>query len=112
MERAYGVFKIRFQIFQLARDGLSLETQVKLVYALSAVHNWINSHGGSPQKEWRNFKTLQNLKDRELYNRIMDQLAASSQNSRPRTRADTWLMDTRRDSIAEDIWKSYQEYLA
>ena len=89
-----------------------METQVKLVYALSAVHNWINSHGGSPQKEWRNFKTLQNLKDRELYNRIMDQLAASSQNSRPRTRADTRLMDTRRDNIAEDMWKLYHEYLA
>jgi len=113
VERVYGVFKIRFQIFQSARDGLSLATQVKLVYALSAVHNWINSHGGSPQKEWRNFKASQNAKDRELYDKIMEQLAASSQNSRPSTtRASTGLMDARRDKIAEDMWKSYNEYLA
>ena len=103
MERAYGVFKIHFQIFQSARDGLSLVTQVKLVYALSAIHNWINSHGGSPQKEWRSFTGSQKVKDRELYDKIMDQLAASSQNSQPRIRADTQLMDTRRNSIVEDM---------
>ncbi len=52
------------------------------------------------------------MKDRELYDKIMDQLVASSQNSQPRTRADTQLMDAQCDSIAEDMWKSYQEYLA
>ena len=48
VERVYGVFKIYFRIFQSARDGLTMATQVKLIYALLAVHNWINSHRGSP----------------------------------------------------------------
>jgi hypothetical protein len=41
VERTYGVFKQRFQIFQHGRDGFSLQTQNKIIYALYAVHNWI-----------------------------------------------------------------------
>ena len=39
VKRVYGVFKIRFRIFQSARDGLTMAMQVKLIYALSAVYN-------------------------------------------------------------------------
>ena len=42
MERAIGVFKNRFRYFKAGRCGLPLSTQVDVVYALTAVHNFIN----------------------------------------------------------------------
>ncbi len=112
VERVYGVFKIYFRIFQSARDGLTMATQVKLIYALLAVHNWINSHRGSPWKEWQSFMSSQKARDRELYDQIMEDLAAAMENSPPIIIADTWIMDKWRESIAEEMWESYQVYLA
>ena len=40
VERAFGVLKWRFQSLRLARKGFSIRTQVKIVYACVALHNW------------------------------------------------------------------------
>ncbi len=42
----------------------------------------------------------------------MEDLAAAMENSPPTTIADTRIMDKRRESIAEEMWESYQAYLA
>ncbi len=44
VERIFGVFKNRFHIFDKARNGYSMETQVKLVHALTGLHNFINTY--------------------------------------------------------------------
>lgn len=41
VERSFGLMKRRWQVLQKAWEG-SIRTQVKLVYALAAIHNFIN----------------------------------------------------------------------
>lgn len=117
VERVYGVLKSRFQIFRAARDGFSLKTQTKIVYALSAVHNWINGHGGKPKKEWRKLKdTRPGTEAAKLYKEILVERAVAQQNSAPQAefRSDinaTTMgrqMHEMRDRIATEMWDTYQ----
>jgi DDE superfamily endonuclease len=49
VERTFGVFKARFAILSgRGREGFSISTQAKLIYALAAVHNFMNMHGANP----------------------------------------------------------------
>lgn len=43
MERTFGVYKRRWRIFDRPHD-FSIDTHVKLVYALVAIHNLINKY--------------------------------------------------------------------
>jgi hypothetical protein len=51
VERVFGVLKNRFQILNYARKGFSIETQVDIVYACIALHNFINATGGNASAE-------------------------------------------------------------
>jgi len=42
VERTIGIFKNYFWYFEASRRNLPLSTQVDVVYALTAVHNFIN----------------------------------------------------------------------
>ena len=42
VERTIGVFKHRFRYFEAGRRNLPLRTQVEVMYALTAVHNFVN----------------------------------------------------------------------
>jgi hypothetical protein len=42
VECTIGVFKNYFRYFKVSRRSLPLSTQVNVVYALTAVHNFIN----------------------------------------------------------------------
>jgi len=42
VERTIGVFKYCFRYFKASRYNLPLKTQVEVVYALTAVYNFIN----------------------------------------------------------------------
>jgi len=42
VERTIGIFKNRFRYFEASRHNLPLSTQVDIVYALTAVYNFIN----------------------------------------------------------------------
>lgn len=46
IRRTFDWFKKRFRTLNEARDGFSLDTQIKLVFALAAIHNFINEHEG------------------------------------------------------------------
>ena len=46
VERAFGVLKWRFVILRAGRKGFSIRTQVNVVYACVALHNWLNIYGG------------------------------------------------------------------
>jgi len=51
VERVFGVFKLRFPILEAPRKGLEIETQVKLIYALAYLHNFLNRSGSNPFAE-------------------------------------------------------------
>lgn len=115
VERTYGVFKARFRIFQSARDGFSLNTQSKLIVALSAVHDWINMHSGRPKREWKKLKaSKRGSRARRRYEAILKQQAASRTNEIP-GRGKAYLarhegaryMHEKRDRIALAMWAEY-----
>lgn len=119
VERTYGVFKNRFRIFQCSRDGFSLRTQNKLIIALSAVHNWINAHGGKPKAEWTKLKrSKRGSRARRRYEAILKQQAMSRANEiqdlgpvHLSRKEGARYMYTKRDKIASDMWEQYQSYL-
>ena len=44
VERMIGVFKNRFRFFEAGRRNMPLKTQIEVVYALTAVYNFINMY--------------------------------------------------------------------
>ena len=44
VERIIGVFKNRFRFFEAGRRNMPLKTQIEVVYALTAVYNFINMY--------------------------------------------------------------------
>ena len=99
VERTFGVFKSRFQILKKGRDGFSLYTQMKLVYALTALHNFLNAHGWNPEEEAAQLEA----QDEDL----TDPMAP-----RPAEDIDDRAMRTRRDEIAGMIWRDYLDIRA
>lgn len=120
VERVYGVFKNRFRIFQAPRDGFSLLTQNKLIIALSAVHNWINEHGGRPKKEWKKMKSSKrSSRAQRRYEAILQQQEDARVNSVPdlgpvhlSQKEGARYMYAKRDKIASEMWEQYESYLA
>jgi len=51
IKRAFSVLKARFPILNKGRKGYSLKTQIKIIWALTAIHNFININGWDPNKE-------------------------------------------------------------
>jgi hypothetical protein len=102
VERTFGVFKRRWRIYDRAPE-FDWETQLKLVYSLAAVHNFIS---------------IQEDVDGD---RDFDDLAPALHEAREqqqRQRAvevreeGEFSMDQRRERIAEDLWVAYQAYNA
>jgi hypothetical protein len=98
IERTFGVLKNRFHILNSARDGFSVSTQVKLVYALTGLHNFLNQHGAEPEKEWAELE--------------VDQTSQLEPNQEPELSTESEVVDERRGQIAEAMWDSYQEELS
>jgi len=51
VERVFGVMKWRFQMLQKGQHGFSIQSQVKIMYACIALHNWLNQNGREFKKE-------------------------------------------------------------
>lgn len=105
IERCFGVFKRRFRIFDKPRDGFSIRTQRKLVFALTAVHNFMDRHGHNAEQEYRE---LQKEREREGSPSNMDQEVNGNQLGLD---SDDDSMLEKRDRIAEQMWKEYQDFL-
>ena len=91
IERTFGVFKMRFQYFESARQNFPLLTQVLLVYALTAVHNFINMY---------------NPDDLDGYGDIEDEEIDEEDAQIAEEESDI-AMNQRRDEIADLMWNSY-----
>jgi len=102
IERVFGVVKNRFKIWDSPRKGYSMKTQVKLVYALTALHNFMNWKGDDPvaiaeqiEKDERARDGINELKrdEEEVY------IINSAEE-----------VNARQDVIAEMMWQSYLEH--
>jgi DDE superfamily endonuclease len=98
VERTFGVFKSRFKILKEGRDGFSLYTQMKFIYALAALHNFLNSHGSDPVQEANQLEE----DGEDLTDSAPPQLAHD---------IDDREMLTRRDEAAEEMWRDYKGVL-
>ena len=96
IERAFGVLKARFLIFNKPRRGYSIKTQIKIVWAMTAVHNFLNQIGWNPWDEDSGYESSDDL-DEE------DEDISSE---------DCHNMIQRRSDIATAMWEQYSEVLA
>jgi hypothetical protein len=53
VERVFGVVEWRFQMLQSNMLGYDIKTQIKLVYALTDLHNFLNKTGSNPETDWQ-----------------------------------------------------------
>lgn len=99
MERIFGVVKRRFRLM-VAAPEYSLATQTKLIPALCVLHNFIRIYNPDEIIEPAALSRRQPRRSNEDFSRheISDQEKA--------------VANERRDMIAKDMWRQYQEYLA
>jgi hypothetical protein len=97
IERVFGVLKKRFKFLDVGRDGYNLKTQVRMVYAITALHNFLNMHGARPEEE------ADELQEAGL-------LESNARDFEAERDADDRPMEERRDMIAEMMWKETERY--
>ena len=112
VERIFGVFKKRFPILSRPNE-YPYRTQVKLVLALAALHNFIRSRSGQREGEW-----WEQLEDNQVDKYHMKE----SENIGPTGIQPTEYavtesvddMDMRefRDTLAQKMWIDYVHYIA
>jgi hypothetical protein len=97
VERAFGVLKWRFAILRNGRRGFSIRTQINIVYACVALHNWLNIYGGDFEEIERQVAekdliedAVENAGDEELPDGLTD--------------------DELRDEIAAFMWECYVQW--
>ena len=94
IERTFGVWKNRFQIMKRMRCGYSWDTQVKLVSATMALHNYIYRQG------------LEDIFFEEAVIATNDDIGTKGTSSgSTNTNSRQKDMDCIRDRIYSDIWQ-------
>jgi hypothetical protein len=105
VERIFGVLKRRWRILQSAPE-ISLRDQAGLVYALTAVHNFIQQN--SEDLEW-----IETLLGEELdYDTIQCELEELAEGVVPGSEyyQESSQMKDIRDRIAQEMWNDYNQY--
>lgn len=102
VERVFDVLKERFHCLKKEPAGYDIRTQVQLVYALTAVHNFLNQSGSDALQEWLDIDQIQRT---EYYTP-----AVPSNSEKP---AGVMLRDQEglRDVLATYMWDKYTEYM-
>jgi DDE superfamily endonuclease len=93
IERTFGVLKGRFAILQKPPRRYNIRTQVHLVYALTAVHNFMNLHGCDPEDD------------------VADEPSETEEDQDDQSEVGDASMNARRDEIAQLMWEDYQAYV-
>jgi hypothetical protein len=103
IERIFGVLKRRFKILKAAPE-YSIQTQIDIVLALTALFNFTRLRDGNIVDNYISiFETEENTED------IQPETQAIESNKTNKVEARG--MDILRDRIAEDMWKDYQQYI-
>lgn len=97
IERVFGILKARFRILSLSHRGFSIETQEEIVYALTALHNIINTFQPENPKNW-----------------LIPEIPAND-DPRDECTASGYIheagMSAVRDAVARMMFKDYTRYL-
>lgn len=111
VERAFGVFKERFQIIEVGCE-YSISIQVRLFLALCALHNFILASDAGDIQIWSVDSDPGLATEPPLtgYERWADSLEFPDLHGSI-TLEEQEAADIRRDQIAEAMWLSYQEEL-
>lgn len=105
VERVFGVLKKRFGILTTPHQGFDVDTQVDIVYACFALHNFINSTGGDPKAE-SDAIVLENGESRGDDDDEVDGGADDDANDVDQS------IKVRRGRIAKDMFKEELEFRA
>jgi hypothetical protein len=99
IERIFGVVKRRFRLLVVAPE-YNLETQAKMVPAICVLHNFIRIHD------------IDDLPDILQHPQVQEGLANNSGDlgNGDVSAAESNRASILRDSIAQDMWASYQAY--
>ena len=99
VERIFGVLKRRFQCLASKPQEFSFQTQVKLVYALTALHNFIRIHEViDPFEQEERAMAQAQPPDSGVQSDVVNEVTPQ--------------METFRDRIAGQMWTDYQQILA
>src|SRR6266480_4932414 len=95
IERVFSVLKWRFVILRAGHKGFSIRTQVNVVYACVALHNWLNIYGGD-------FKEMERQATEE------DLIGSIVEDTGDEALPNGLITDDElRDEIAEFMWECY-----
>ena len=116
VERVFGVFKRRWRLFKTQHE-FSVQTQVKLVYGLAGVHNFINKVAGTQDIEdvWRRGEDDEEEEYDEV--EVVEEPASGSRVAPKDEGVEEILLSSQqmgsfRDDMAERMWKDYNEWKA
>jgi len=103
VERTFGIFKKRFPIL-CSRNEYPYSTQVKLVIALGALHNFIRSRNDAREMEWwERYFEKKNKEDLQKGDRMDGVYGVDS------AREDDGMKEFR-DRLAERMWIDHVNY--
>lgn len=110
VERVFGVLKMRFHILE-KRPKYSIQTQIQLVYALVALHNFIgraNADDDLFKDELRRMETDILMPERDdMFNQRRPSGYSSAATQAKQERE----MDKLCDRIALEMWQDYKDHL-
>ena len=104
IENIFGVSKKRFPCLKTAME-FSKETQVDIVYAVTALHNFIVMH---PSQDEEDIYDGEDSEDEESE----DVNGNQNEDETSTLLSDALLMNQKRDAIAQAMWMDYQQYLS
>ena len=111
VERIFGVFKKRFPILSKPNE-YPYPTQVKLVLALAALHNFIRSRSGHRETEWwEQLEDKQKDKYSQKESENIDSIDIQSTEYLVTHGLDDIDMRVFRDTLAQRMWTDYIHYM-
>ena len=107
IERIFGIFKKQFPIFDKSLKYL-FSMQVKLVYALAGLHDFILCHPHIPDADDENdFRDIYELGDPFHVSNVSYPTPANHTSS-----STSRFMNRKRDEIVTVMWVNYQRYIS
>jgi hypothetical protein len=102
------VLKRRFRILDRGRDGYSKKTQIEIVYAVTALHNFLNRHVDP--------ETVLNEEDSDSDEDSDDESNESDEEDGEHGLGVGTVLDregakSRRNAVAQLMWTDYRTYL-
>lgn len=105
VERIFGVLKRKYKVLRCPVE-YSIQTQVLLVIALTALHNFVRQHEGPNADDH-----LDNEVDTSVVEADDESELRQPEKSIFESGGDAAkIMDTFRDQIAQRMWKDYRQY--